>query len=218
MGHNGENDTLIGNVNCVKAREKSKTLPAEELQDLVSKERTCPTSSSPLVDLGRSDSAKLDAVFERMIKSCHTAPCALMALVPTAYNDEPALRDNLEITDFYKFHGGLLEAWDGPALLVCSDGKGIGASLDRNGLRLARYSITSNGSVCMMSETGAVDLDGADIVQKGRLGPGQMINVDIPTGECKDNIAISTTTCARCTGSSTPSGTIPRPWAARRTG
>jgi len=201
VGHNGEINTLIGNVNWVKAREKSKTLPAEELQDLVSKESTdnivmmcntqdVPNLLEPLVDLGRSDSANLDAVFELMTKSRHTAPCALMALVPTAYNDEPALRDNPEITDFYKFHGGLLEAWDGPALLVYSDGKSIGASLDRNGLRPARYSITSDGSVYMMSETGVVDLDEADIVQKGRLGPGQMINVDIATGEFKDNIAI----------------------------
>ena len=112
-----------------------------------------PNLLEQLVDLGRSDSANLDAVFELMTKSRHRAPCDLMSLVPTAYENEPALADNPEIVDFYKFHGDLLEAWDGPALLVYSDGKSIGASLDRNGLRPARYSITKDGTVYMMSET-----------------------------------------------------------------
>jgi len=208
VGHNGEINTLIGNVNWVKAREKSKTLPDEELKDLGDAANTdnivmmcntqdVPNLLEPLVDLDRSDSANLDAVFELMTKSRHRAPCALMALVPTAYNDEPALRDNPEIVDFYKFHGGLLEAWDGPALLVFSDGKSIGASLDRNGLRPARYSITDDGTVYMMSETGVVILDESRIVQKGRLGPGQMINVDLATGEFKDNIAIKSEIASR---------------------
>eukprot|EP00569_Conticribra_weissflogii_P004752 CAMPEP_0171341962 /NCGR_PEP_ID=MMETSP0878-20121228/12651_1 /TAXON_ID=67004 /ORGANISM="Thalassiosira weissflogii, Strain CCMP1336" /LENGTH=1701 /DNA_ID=CAMNT_0011844453 /DNA_START=175 /DNA_END=5280 /DNA_ORIENTATION=- len=209
VGHNGEINTLIGNVNWVKAREKSKTLPAEKLNDLVDAENTdnivmlcntqdVPNVLEPLVDLNRSDSANLDAVFELMTKSRHRAPCALMSLVPTAYENEPSLRDNPEIVDFYKFHGGLLEAWDGPALLVFSDGKSIGASLDRNGLRPARYSITKDGTVYMMSETGVIlDLDEADIVQKGRLGPGQMINVDLKSGEFKDNIKIKSEIASR---------------------
>jgi len=208
VGHNGEINTLIGNVNWVKAREKSKTLPSEEIKDLVDATNTdnivmmcntqdVPNLLEPLVDLGRSDSANLDAVFELMTKSRHRAPCALMSLVPTAYENEPALNDNPEIVDFYKFHGGLLEAWDGPALLVYSDGKSIGASLDRNGLRPARYSRTKDGTVYMMSETGVVDLDEADIVEKGRLGPGQMINVDLKTGEFKDNIAIKSEIASR---------------------
>jgi glutamate synthase (ferredoxin) len=150
-----------------------------------------PSVLEPVVDLARSDSANLDGVFELMCKSRHRAPCALMAMVPTAYRNNPDLKNNPEITDFYKFHGGILEAWDGPALLVFSDGKSIGASLDRNGLRPARFSITKDGSVFMMSETGVIpDLLEADIVEKGRLGPGQMINVDLETGEFKDNIQI----------------------------
>eukprot|EP01082_Thalassiosira_pseudonana_P009607 g8482.t1.1.5e17418a g8482 g8482.t1 contig3:198870-203696(-) len=209
VGHNGEINTLLGNVNWVKAREKSKVLDVSQLDDLVDAEKTdnivmlcntqdVPSVLEPLVDLNRSDSANLDAVFELMTKSRHRAPCALMSLVPTAYENEPALRDNPEIVDFYKFHGGLLEAWDGPALLVFSDGKSIGASLDRNGLRPARYSITKDGTVYMMSETGVIpDLDEADIVQKGRLGPGQMINVDLATGEFKDNIKIKSEIASR---------------------
>jgi len=204
VGHNGEINTLLGNVNWIKAREtqKDETHSADEVQDLVDYESTeniitscntqdIPSKLEPLIDLGRSDSANLDAVFELMCQSRHRAPCALMALVPTAYENEPALKNNPEIVDFYRFHGGLLEAWDGPALLVFSDGKSIGASLDRNGLRPARFSIAKDGTVYMMSETGVVpDLDEADIVEKGRLGPGQMIHVDLSTGEFKDNIAI----------------------------
>lgn len=214
VGHNGEINTLLGNVNWIKAREASKSMNLSEgeacdIRDLVDYKSTdniiqmCntqdnPTILDPLIDLGRSDSANLDAVFELMTKSRHRAPCALMALVPTAYENEPALKDNPEIVDFYKFHGGLLEAWDGPALLVFSDGKSIGASLDRNGLRPARYSITKDGTVYMMSETGVIpDLKESDIIEKGRLGPGQMINVDLESGEFKDNIRIKSEIASR---------------------
>jgi glutamate synthase (ferredoxin) len=203
VGHNGEINTLLGNVNWIKAREAAKGMPVQgDVQDLVDFDATenivtmcntqdIPSVLEPVVDLDRSDSANLDSVFELMCQSRHRAPCALMAMVPTAYMDNPNLKNNPEITDFYKFHGGLLEAWDGPALLVFSDGKSIGASLDRNGLRPARYSIAKDGTVYMMSETGVIpDLEEADIVEKGRLGPGQMINVDLVSGEFKDNIRI----------------------------
>jgi glutamate synthase (ferredoxin) len=223
VGHNGEINTLVGNVNWIKAREAAKGLPISsgdevngangdtqgDVRDLVDYDATdnivmmcntqdIPSVLEPLIDLGRSDSANLDSVFELMCHSRHRAPCALMALVPTAYENSPDLKNNPEIVDFYKFHGGLLEAWDGPALLVFSDGKSIGASLDRNGLRPARYSITKDGTVYMMSETGVIpDLDEANIVEKGRLGPGQMINVDLVSGEFKDNIKIKSEIASR---------------------
>lgn len=201
LGHNGEINTLLGNVNWVKAREAAKDgeVGTDDLVDADSTEnivtlcntQDIPSVLEPVVDLNRSDSANLDSVFELMCQSRHGAPCALMAMVPTAYENNPDLANNPEITDFYKFHSGLLEAWDGPALLVFSDGKSIGASLDRNGLRPARYSIGKDGTVYMMSETGVVPgLEEADIVEKGRLGPGQMINVDLESGEFKDNIKI----------------------------
>ena len=209
VGHNGEINTLLGNVNWVKAREKAKDSEIGNVKDLVDVSKTdnivmacgtqdMPSVLEPVVDLSRSDSANLDAVFELMTMSRHRAPCALMAMVPTAYENNPDLDDNPEITDFYKFHGGLLEAWDGPALLVFSDGKSIGASLDRNGLRPARYSIDKDGTVYMMSETGVIpDLEEANIVEKGRLGPGQMINVDLASGKFKDNIAIKSEIASR---------------------
>ena len=217
LGHNGEINTLLGNVNWIKAREASKggipsgtkSDPNSEIRDLVDYDSTenivtmcntqdIPSLLEPVVDLDRSDSANLDSVFELMTRSRHRAPCALMGLVPTAYENNPDLKNNPEIVDFYKFHAGLLEAWDGPALLVFSDGKSIGASLDRNGLRPARYSIAKDGSVYMMSETGVIpDLAEADIIEKGRLGPGQMINVDLQTGEFKDNIKIKSEIASR---------------------
>jgi glutamate synthase (ferredoxin) len=215
VGHNGEINTLLGNVNWIKAREAAKGLPINldecdaNVQDLVDVDSTenivtmcntqdIPSVLEPVVDLDRSDSANLDSVFELMCRSRHRAPCALMALVPTAYHGAPDLKDNPEIVDFYKFHGGLLEAWDGPALLVFSDGKSIGASLDRNGLRPGRYSITKDGTVYMMSETGVIPgLEESDIVEKGRLGPGQMINVDLESGEFKDNIKIKSEIASR---------------------
>lgn len=200
LGHNGEINTLLGNVNWVKAREAQKKQQID--CDLVDRESSesiitmCDTQDNPsilepVVDLARSDSANLDSVFELMCQSRHRAPCALMAMVPSAYMNNPNLDDYPEIADFYKFHGGLLEAWDGPALLVFSDGKSIGASLDRNGLRPARFSITKDGTVYLMSETGVIpNLDEAEIVEKGRLGPGQMINVDLLSGEYKSNLRI----------------------------
>jgi glutamate synthase (ferredoxin) len=209
VGHNGEINTLLGNVNWIKAREASKGNEMNDVGDLVDYDSTeniiqmcntqdIPSVLEPVVSLDRSDSANLDGVFELMCQSRHTAPCALMAMVPTAYMENPDLKENPEITDFYKFHGGLLEAWDGPALLVYSDGKSIGASLDRNGLRPARYSRTKDGTVFMMSETGVIpDLLESEIVEKGRLGPGQMINVDLLSGDFKDNIAIKSEIASR---------------------
>jgi glutamate synthase (ferredoxin) len=208
VGHNGEINTLLGNVNWIRAREAAKTNEGEYC-DLVDFDNTenivtmcntqdIPSVLEPVVDLGRSDSANLDSVFELMCKSRHRAPCALMAMVPTAYENNPDLKNNPEIVDFYKFHGGLLEAWDGPALLVFSDGNSIGASLDRNGLRPARYSVSKDGTVFMMSETGVIpDLKEEDIVEKGRLGPGQMINVDLVSGDFKDNIQIKSEIASR---------------------
>jgi len=201
LAHNGEINTLIGNLGWIKAREASKSSLCS-IDDLVDPATTddflqlCNTQDRPdaldkLVDEARSDSANLDGVFELMCNSRHRAACALMALVPTAYENEPGLKNNPEITDFYKFHGGLLEAWDGPALLMFCDGKSVGASLDRNGLRPARYSITDDGTVYVMSETGVIPgLDESTIIEKGRLGPGQMLNVDLVTGEFKGNIAV----------------------------
>jgi glutamate synthase (ferredoxin) len=110
-----------------------------------------------------------------------------MILVPEAYKNQPALKDYPEVVDFYEYYAGLQEPWDGPALLVFSDGKTVGACLDRNGLRPARYCITRDGYIVVGSEAGVVDLPEAEIIEKGRLAPGQAIAVDFQTNKILKN-------------------------------
>jgi len=138
LGHNGEINTLLGNVNWMIAREAAKE--SDTFVDLVDDNTTdhivmsVNTQNSnleSLVDLGRSDSANLDAVFELMTKSRHRAACAMMCLVPAAYRNEPTYEENPDIVAFQDYHSGLLEGWDGPALLMYCDGNTVGASLDR---------------------------------------------------------------------------------------
>ncbi|AFY43276.1 glutamate synthase-related protein [Nostoc sp. PCC 7107] len=178
LGHNGEINTLLGNINWMMAREASINHPVwgdrnDELK--------------PLVILDSSDSATLDNVLELLVRSGRSPLEALMIMVPEAYQNQPSLQNYPEITDFYEYYSGLQEAWDGPALLVFGDGKKVGATLDRNGLRPARYVITKDDYIVVASEAGVVDLPEANILEKGRLGPGQMIAVDLETHEILKN-------------------------------
>lgn len=172
LGHNGEINTLLGNINWMTARQADLAHDCwgDRIQELL-----------PIVNPDSSDSANLDNSFELLVRSGRTPVESLMILVPEAYNNQPDLAQYPEITDFYEFHSGLQEPWDGPALLAFSDGKIVGASLDRNGLRPARYSITKDGYISLGSEAGVVDLPQAEIIEKGRLGPGQMIGFDLET-------------------------------------
>jgi len=178
LGHNGEINTLLGNINWMMARESDLSHPVwgDRLNDL-----------KPIVLPENSDSATLDNVLELLVSSGRSPLEALMIMVPEAYQNQPDLRSFPEITDFYEYYSGIQEAWDGPALLVFSDGKKVGATLDRNGLRPARYSITRDGYIVVASEAGVVDFPEVDIVEKGRLGPGQMIAVDLETQEVLKN-------------------------------
>ena len=178
LGHNGEINTLLGNINWMMAREADLSHSAwkEQLEVL-----------KPTVNADNSDSANLDNVFELLVQSGRSPQEALMIMVPEAYQNQPDLLNQPEIVDFYEYYSGMQEAWDGPALLVFSDGKTVGATLDRNGLRPARYSITRDGYVAVSSEAGVVDLPEAEIVEKGRLGPGQMIAVDLEQHEILKN-------------------------------
>jgi glutamate synthase (ferredoxin) len=178
LGHNGEINTLLGNINWMMAREAGliHSVWADRLDDL-----------KPIVHLDNSDSATLDNVLELLV-SCGRSPLeALMIMVPEAYQNQPDLDNYPEITDFYEYYSGIQEPWDGPAMLVFSDGKFVSATLDRNGLRPARYMITRDGFIVVASEAGVVDLPEADIVEKGRLGPGQMIAVDLENQEVLKN-------------------------------
>ncbi|MBD2387947.1 glutamate synthase-related protein [Cylindrospermum sp. FACHB-282] len=178
LGHNGEINTLLGNINWMMARESSLNHPVwgDRINEL-----------KPLVHIDNSDSATLDNVLELLVRSGRSPLEALMIMVPEAYQNQPSLANYPEIVDFYEYYSGLQEAWDGPALLVFSDGQKVGATLDRNGLRPARYVITKDDYIVVASEAGVVDFPEADILEKGRLGPGQMIAVDLATNEVLKN-------------------------------
>ncbi|CAN0178510.1 unnamed protein product [Ectocarpus sp. 4 AP-2014] len=196
LGHNGEINTLLGNINWVRAREGGLDTSCEfdpegDTQNFIN---NCDIQDDEtfeaLVDNGKSDSANLDSVVELLVQSSKSPMEALMIMVPEAFRSQPALNSRPEVKDFYQFWEGHQEAWDGPALLVWSDGKRVGACLDRNGLRPARYMTLKDGTVLMMSETGVVPVDEAEVTSKGRLGPGQMIACDLVNGGFEDNWSI----------------------------
>ena len=111
-------------------------------------------------------------------------------LVPEAYRDQPDYDHLPEVTDMFEYYAGQQEPWDGPALLIFCDGKQLGATLDRNGLRPARFLQTKDGLIALMSETGVIDVPESEIVAKGRLGPGQILTVDLASGDFKQNLAV----------------------------
>lgn len=186
LGHNGEINTLQGNLNWVASREHSFTHPLWNGRE---------AELIPLCNAAESDSANLDHVAELLVRSGMTPPEALMLLVPEAFRNHPDLmKEYPEVVDFYEFWEGLQEGWDGPALLVFSDGRSVGARLDRNGLRPARFWRTADDMIYVASEVGVlgdVFTNAPNIVAKGRLGPGQMVLADLETGAFYENSQIS---------------------------
>ncbi|MCP9824702.1 glutamate synthase large subunit [Synechococcus sp. EJ6-Ellesmere] len=177
LGHNGEINTLLGNINWAQAAESHlDAVWGEAASDL-----------KPVVNAAFSDSANLDAMLELMVRSGRPITDSLLTLVPEAFRQQPELEARPDVRAFYEYSACLQEPWDGPALLVFSDGRTVGATLDRNGLRPARYCITSDGLVVMGSETGVVEIEESRIVEKGRLGPGQMLAVDLEQGRLLQN-------------------------------
>nr|WGH12703.1 Glutamate synthase [Echinothamnion sp.] len=181
IAHNGEINTLLGNLNWTKSREP---LFLDSLWSSYSEDL------KPITNLFNSDSANLDSLFELLIKSGKEPEEALMILIPEAYQNQPSLKSSPEIVDFYEYYSNLQEPWDGPALVVFSDGKKVGATLDRNGLRPARYFITDNGLVSLSSETGIFNVGFSKILHKGRLGPGQMFSIDLSSNLILENLVI----------------------------
>ena len=163
--HNGEINTIQGNVNRMKAREGrlgKRNLLEEELL-------------RPVIDESGSDSAMLDNVVELLTTEGRPIDHVVAMLVPAAWEAETDMTD--EIKAFYRYHSCLTEAWDGPAGLIFTDGVTVGASLDRNGLRPLRYYVCEDGLVVCCSEAGAVDVTGRGKVKRGKIGPGRMICV-----------------------------------------
>jgi glutamate synthase domain-containing protein 2/glutamate synthase domain-containing protein 1/glutamate synthase domain-containing protein 3 len=170
LAHNGEINTVQGNRTWMQARS-----PMLELAD-----GTTADELRPVVSMSGSDSLTLDNAIELIRHSDRSLPHALMMAVPEPWEQLPEM--NPERRAFYDFHAGLLEQWDGPAALGFSDGVIAGATLDRNGLRPLRWAITEDGWFVAGSEAGTVNIDQTKIVEKGRLGPGQMIAVDTSRG------------------------------------
>ena len=184
IAHNGEINTLQGNLNWLKTSEKNFISPyfsKEEMEMLL-----------PIVTDNQSDSACLDNIIELLTLSGRSLPHVMMMLIPEAWDGNEQM-DPVKKA-FYEFHSAFMEPWDGPASISFTDGKIIGATLDRNGLRPSRYCITSDNRVIMASETGTLPIDPSMIIEKGRLQPGKMFVVDMEQGkiisddEMKNNI------------------------------
>ena len=169
LGHNGEINTLQSNRNWMAAREPelSSKLWGKELHELF-----------PIVQAGGSDSMSLDNVLELLVMSGRDILHAMMMLVPDAWQGMRDIDIDPTVRAFYQYHAMLIEPWDGPAALAFTDGTVVGATLDRNGLRPARYWVTKDRLVIMASEVGVVDIESSRIVEKGRLGPGHVLAVD----------------------------------------
>ncbi|MBU6242812.1 MAG: glutamate synthase subunit alpha, partial [Acidobacteria bacterium] len=171
IAHNGEINTVKGNRNWMAARETllvSKLIPGDIARLF------------PIVDPDGSDSASLDEVLELLYLSGRSLPHAMLMMIPEAWENHASISEKRR--DFYQFHASLMEPWDGPACVTFTDGKQIGAVLDRNGLRPSRYWVTSDGLVVLASEVGVLDIAQERIVRKGRLQPGRMFLVDIDEG------------------------------------
>jgi glutamate synthase domain-containing protein 2/glutamate synthase domain-containing protein 1/glutamate synthase domain-containing protein 3 len=179
IAHNGEINTLRGNVNWIRARESQ--LASELFGDDLAK-------VLPVVRPGGSDTATLDNVLELLMLAGRSVPHALMMMVPEAYDGRPDVTD--EVRGFYRFHECLTEAWDGPAAIAFTDGTLIGATLDRNGLRPGRWLETTDGWVVMASETGVLDIPASQIKRKGRLQPGKLFLVDLQQGRIVPDVKV----------------------------
>ena len=167
IAHNGEINTLRGNVNKINAREKTMSSPL--FGDDISK-------LSPVITPSLSDSGIFDNVLELLVAGGRSVEHALMMMVPEAFGARYHMSEDKRA--FYEYHAAIMEPWDGPAAISFSDGIKVGSILDRNGLRPARYVVTRSGLVVLASETGVLDIPPEDILQKGRLAPGKMLIVD----------------------------------------
>ncbi len=171
IAHNGEINTLMGNINWMRARESqlASELFGLDLQKVM-----------PIVRPGGSDSATFDNVLELLMLAGRSLPHAVMMMIPEAYRNRDDLPDHLK--GFYAFHSCLMEPWDGPAAVAFTDGRVVGATLDRNGLRPGRWVETKDGMVVLGSEAGLLSIDPANVERLGRLAPGKLFLIDLEEG------------------------------------
>ncbi|MBA4850075.1 glutamate synthase large subunit [Emticicia sp. BO119] len=187
IAHNGEINTVKGNVNWIRAGEKSfvSEFFTKEEMDMV----------LPICDAGNSDSAQLDNVIELLYLSGRSLPHVMMMLVPEAWDGNEHMDPVRKA--FYEYHAAIMEPWDGPASISFTDGKMVGATLDRNGLRPSRYWVLDDDTVVMASEAGVLDIDQAKVVSKGRLQPGKMFIVDMEQGRIIPDEEVKADICSR---------------------
>ena len=184
LAHNGEINTLAGNVNWMKAHEPrmAHEVFGDAMEDL-----------KPIVQPGGSDSAALDNVFEVMVRAGRSAPLVKQMLIPESIGQNALMPDSHRA--FFSYCNAVIEPWDGPAAICATDGRWVVAGMDRNGLRPMRFTVTAGGLLIVGSETGMVKVAETDVVEKGRVGPGQTIAVDLEQGrfyrdgEIKDQLA-----------------------------
>ena len=174
--HNGEINTLRGNFNWIRAREGAiaSTVLGDDL-----------TKLWPLIYDGQSDSASFDNALELLVMGGYPLAHAMMLMIPEAWAGNPLMDEDRRA--FYEYHAALMEPWDGPAAMAFTDGRQIGATLDRNGLRPARYIVTDDDFIVMASEVGVLDIPERKIVKKWRLQPGKMLLVDLEQGRIVDD-------------------------------
>ncbi|MCB5185779.1 glutamate synthase subunit alpha [Methylobacillus gramineus] len=179
IAHNGEINTMQGNVNWMAARHETmrSALIGEDLEKLW-----------PLIVEGQSDSAAFDNALELLVAGGYSLPHAMMMLIPEAWSGNPLMDEDRRA--FYEYHAALMEPWDGPAAVAFTDGRLIGATLDRNGLRPARYLITDDDHVMLASEMGVLTFPEERIVKKWRLEPGKMFLIDMEQGRIIDDVEI----------------------------
>lgn len=182
IAHNGEINTLRGNVNWFKAREQATSSPilGDDLKKVW-----------PLHYPGQSDSASFDNALELLVMGGYPLAHAVMMMIPEAWENHKLM--NRSLRAFYEYHAAMMEPWDGPAAVAFTDGRQIGATLDRNGLRPASYWVTEDGLVVMASEAGVLPIPEEKIVKKWRLQPGKMFLIDLEQGRIVDDNEIKTT-------------------------
>ena len=171
IAHNGEINTLRGNANRLRAYENVMACPAlgKDLSDLY-----------PILQPGGSDSACFDNCMELLVRAGRSSPHALMMMIPEAFG--PSYHISTDKRAFYEYHAAIMEPWDGPAAMVFTDGRLVGGTLDRNGLRPSRYVVTTDGLVVLSSEVGVIEFPPEQVQRKGRLQPGRMFLVDTEEG------------------------------------
>ncbi len=180
--HNGEINTVKGNINWMMARRQtmSSDVLGEDLEKLW-----------PLIGDGASDSATFDNALELLLAGGYSLGHAMMMMIPEAWTSNPLMDDKRRA--FYEYHAALMEPWDGPAAVAFTDGRQIGATLDRNGLRPARYFVTDDDLVVMASEMGTLDIPEETIVKKWRLQPGKMLLIDLEQGRIVEDDELKST-------------------------